>query len=280
MRELPVREIENAVAELCQEANFSLTRDVMAAFERGEREEESPVGREVFGMLLENARIASAEMVPLCQDTGLAVVFLELGQEVNLVGGDLAAAVNRGVARGYTEGYLRPSVVSDPFRRVNTGDNTPAILHLAIVPGDRVRVTVAPKGGGSENMSALRMLNPSDGAAGVTAFVVETVAAAGPNPCPPVVVGVGIGGDFELAPLLAKKALLRPLGRRHPEPFYARMEEDLITRINREGVGPMGLGGRITALDVHLEPHPCHLASLPVAVNINCHASRHRERLL
>jgi fumarate hydratase subunit alpha len=280
MRELHVDRVTETVAALCQEANYTLTPDVIQAFERGKVEEESPVGREIFSMLLENVRIASREMVPICQDTGLAIVFLEVGQDLHLVGGDLNEAVQRGVAKGYTEGYLRNSVVAHPFQRKNTGNNTPAIIHTSIVPGDRLKVTVAPKGGGSENMSALRMMKPSDGQKGVRAFIVETVARAGPNPCPPVVVGVGLGGDFELSAILAKKALLRPLGQRHPDPFFATMEEELLEEINREGIGPMGLGGRITALDVHVEFHPCHIASLPVAVNINCHATRHRERLL
>jgi fumarate hydratase subunit alpha len=280
MREIDVSEIERTVAELSKEANYTLTKDVLRAFREGIEKEESAVGREVFGMLIENADIAAREMLPICQDTGLAIIFLEIGQDVHLVGGDVEAAVNRGVARGYTEGYLRKSSLADPLRRKNTGDNTPAILHYAIVPGDKVTVTVAPKGGGSENMSALRMLKPSDGEAGVKKFVLDTVSAAGPNPCPPIVVGVGIGGDFELCAILAKKALLRPIGERHADPFYAAMELELLESVNRLGIGPMGLGGRITALDVHIEARPCHLASLPAAVNINCHATRHRERTI
>ncbi len=280
MREIDVSVIERTVAELSKEANYTLTKDVVRAFRDGIEREESAVGKEVFGMLLENADIASKEMVPICQDTGLAVIFLEIGQDVHLVGGDVEAAVNRGVARGYTEGYLRKSSLADPLRRKNTGDNTPAVLHYAITPGDKVKVTVAPKGGGSENMSALRMLMPFDGKAGVMKFVVDTVSAAGSNPCPPIVVGVGIGGDFELVAILAKKALLRPIGERHADPFYASMERGLLESINRLGIGPMGLGGRITALDVHIEARPCHLASLPAAVNISCHATRHRERII
>ncbi len=280
MREIDVSVIERAVAELSKEANYTLTKDVVRAFRDGMEREESAVGKEVFGMLLDNAAIASKEMVPICQDTGLAVIFLEIGQDVHLVGGDLEAGVNRGVARGYTEGYLRKSSLADPLRRKNTGDNTPAVIHYAITPGDKVKVTVAPKGGGSENMSALRMLKPSDGEAGVMKFVVDTVSAAGSNPCPPIVVGVGIGGDFELVAILAKKALLRPIGERHADPFYAAMEQELLESINRLGIGPMGLGGRITALDVHIEARPCHLASLPAAVNISCHATRHRERII
>jgi fumarate hydratase subunit alpha len=205
------------------------------------------------------------------------VVFIDLGQDVHLVGGDLNEAVADGVRRGYEEGYLRKSILGDPIKRVNTGDNTPPVVHLTVVPGEKVRIVVAPKGGGSENMSAIRMLKPSDGVEGVKDFVVETVEAAGGNPCPPIVVGVGIGGTFERCAYLAKKALLRPLGERHPDPFYAEIEEELLGRINNSGVGPQGLGGRVTALDVHVEVHPCHIASLPAAVNLNCHASRHGE---
>lgn len=280
MREIDVTDIENAVAELCQEANYTLPDDVMEAYHEGLEKEESSLGKEIFGMLLENARIASSERVPLCQDTGLAVIFAKIGQDVKLTGGDLKTAINRGVAKGYTEGYLRKSVVSNPLDRVNTGDNTPAMIHLDIVPGDKVKLICAPKGGGSENMSALKMLKPSDGLDGVRTFVVETVRNAGPNPCPPIVVGIGIGGSFEKAAILAKKSLIRPIGSRHPEEFFSRLEEELLSDINREGIGPMGLGGRMTALDVHIEYFPCHIASLPVAININCHSSRHREIVL
>jgi fumarate hydratase subunit alpha len=239
--------------------------------------EESPTGKEIISMLLENARIAREEGIPICQDTGFAVVFIDLGQDVHLVGGDLNEAVADGVRRGYGDGYLRKSILGDPIKRVNTGDNTPPVIHLTMVPGEKVRIVVAPKGGGSENMSAVRMLKPADGIEGVKDFVMETAENAGGNPCPPIVVGVGIGGTFEKCAYLAKKALLRPLGERHSDPFYAEVEEELLKRINNSGVGPQGLGGRVTALDVHVETHPCHIASLPAAVNLNCHATRHGE---
>ncbi len=235
--------------------------------------EESPTGQEILNMILENARIAREEMIPICQDTGFAVVFLEVGQDVCFVGGDLTEAIVEGVRQGYTEGYLRKSILSDPIKRVNTGDNTPPVVHLEIVPGERVKVIVAPKGGGSENMSGIAMLRPADGIEGVKSFVIERVKAAGGNPCPPIVVGVGIGGTFEYCALLAKKALLRPLGQRNPDPFYAALEEELLEKINATGIGPQGLGGRVTALDVHVETYPCHIASL----HLNCHATRHGE---
>ncbi|HVP57976.1 MAG TPA: fumarate hydratase, partial [bacterium] len=231
-------------------------------------------------MMLENARIAREEMIPICQDTGFTVVFLEVGQDVHFAGGDINQAIADGVKRGYTEGFLRKSILADPIKRVNTGDNTPPVVHLSIVPGDKVKVTIAPKGGGSENMSAVKMLKPAEGIEGVKNFVVERVEIAGGNPCPPVVVGVGIGGTFEKVAYLAKKALLRPLGVRHEDPFYAEVEEELLKRINATGIGPQGLGGRVTALDVHIETYPCHIASLPAAVNLNCHASRHGHRVI
>lgn len=214
----------------------------------------------------------------MCQDTGFAVIFVEVGQEVLFVGGDVKDAINEGVRRGYTEGYLRKSIVSDPVERVNTKDNTPAVIHFDVVPGDKVKLTIAPKGGGSENMSTVRMLKPAQGRQGVIDFVVEHVKTAGPNPCPPTVVGVGIGGTFEKVAWLAKKALLRPLGEPNPDPFYAEMEKEILTKVNDLGIGPQGFGGRVTSLAVHIETHPCHIASFPAAVNINCHASRHSER--
>ncbi|GAB4285798.1 MAG: fumarate hydratase [Deferrisomatales bacterium] len=277
MREIHVGQITEAVRRMAVEANTELGRDVLEAFERFRAREESPTGRDILDQLCENAAIARETKLPLCQDTGFAVVFVELGQDVHLVGGTLQEAVDEGVRRGYREGYLRNSIVGDPLRRVNTGDNTPAVVHLTLVPGDRVRVTFAPKGGGSENMSGIAMLKPADGVEGVKRFVVERVSEAGPNPCPPTVVGVGIGGTFEVAAYLSKRALLRPLGQRHPDPFYARLEEELLEEINRLGIGPQGLGGTTTSLDVHVEVHPCHIASLPVAVNIQCHSARHKE---
>lgn len=277
MREIDASDITAAVRRLCQEANFDLPDDVLDALRKAVEREESPTGREILRQCLRNARIAREERVPLCQDTGFAVVFLDLGQEVRIVGGDLTEAVNAGIRKGYAEGYLRKSIVADPLRRKNTSDNTPAMIHVAIVPGDRLKITVAPKGGGSENMSAVRMLAPADGEEGIKNFVVEWVKQAGANPCPPVVVGVGIGGTFEGVALLAKKALLRPLGSAHPDPFYARMEKELEERINNLGVGPQGLGGRVTCLGVQIEVFPCHIASLPVAVNLNCHVARHKN---
>ncbi len=277
MREIHVRQIAEAVRDLAVQANLDLGDDVVEAFQRFRETEQSPTGRDVLDQLLENARLAREERLPLCQDTGFAVVFVDLGQDVHLTGGDLYEAVNEGVRRGYHEGLLRKSIVADPLRRTNTGDNTPAVVHVRIVPGERVRIAFAPKGGGSENMSGIAMLKPADGVEGVKRFVVEQVSRAGPNPCPPVIVGVGIGGTFETAALLAKRSLLRRVGQRHPDPFYARLEEELLAEINRLGIGPAGLGGTTTALDVFVEPHPCHIASLPVAVNIQCHSARHKE---
>ena len=281
MRELGTEAVTDHVARLFVEANTLLGDDIVSTFRSCLKSETSPTGRDILDQLLENAELARESGVPLCQDTGLAVVFLEIGQDLHLAGGDLYEAVHAGVRKGCREGYLRASVVSPPVgKRVNTGDNTPAIIHTTIVPGDRLRIVVAPKGGGSENTSAMRMLRPADGRDGVKRFVLETVAKAGPNPCPPIVVGVGIGGTFELCALLAKKALLRRLGETHPEPDFAALEGELLEAINRLGTGPAGLGGNVTALAVHVETHPCHIASLPVAVNINCHSHRHREVLL
>jgi fumarate hydratase subunit alpha len=280
MREIDVKEITNKVAQLCIEANCLLGEDVKTAIKKAIEKEESPLGKEVLKQILENAEIAKKEMVPLCQDTGLTVVFLEVGNEVRFVGGDLNEAINEGVRKGYIEGYLRKSVVKDPFRRENTKDNTPAVIHLSCVKGNQVKITVMPKGGGSENMSEVKMLTPAAGIEGVKEYVVQRVKESGANPCPPIVVGVGIGGTLEYAALLAKKALLREIGSPHPDPFYAEMEEDLLERINRLGIGPQGFGGRITALAVFIEAFPCHIASLPVAVNINCHAVRHKTAII
>lgn len=277
MREIPVSKITEEVARLSIEANYHLGEDVIQALHKALEIEESPVGRSIIERIIENARIADQGEYPYCQDTGFAVVYVELGQDVKLVGGDLYEAINEGVRKGYTEGYLRKSIVRDPLRRVNTGDNTPAVIWTDVVPGDKVRITVAAKGGGSENMSEVRMLKPADGAEGVKDFVVDRVERSGGNPCPPIVVGVGIGGTFEKCAWLAKKAALRKIGERNPDPFYAEMEEELLERINKLGIGPQGLGGRVTALDVHIEAYPCHIASLPVAVNIQCHADRHKS---
>lgn len=265
------------MARLCREANCFLGEDVKQALKTAYEKEESPIGKDILSQLLENAGIASTEETPLCQDTGYAVVFLEIGQDVHITGDYIYDAVHEGVRIGYREGYLRKSIVRDPLDRVNTGDNTPAVVHTTVVPGDKVKVTVAPKGGGSENMSALGMLKPADGVAGVKKFILNTVKAAGANPCPPLVIGVGIGGTMEKAALLAKEALLRPLGQSHAKPDIAVLEAELLTAVNNLGIGPQGLGGRITALAVHVETYPAHIASLPVAVNINCHAARHKS---
>ncbi|MCG0239383.1 MAG: fumarate hydratase [Firmicutes bacterium] len=280
MRQLHVDEVAAAVARLVREANCVLEPDVAWAIARARSREESPVGKAVLAQLVENATIAEAERVPMCQDTGVALVFLEIGQDLHLVGGDLTEAVNRGVAQGYQEGYLRKSMLDDPIRRKNTGDNTPAMIYTNVVPGDRLRIRVACKGGGSENMSRLQMLPPSAGWEGAKRFIVETVAQAGPNACPPVIVGVGIGGNFDKCALLAKLALLRPVGQPHPDPEWAAREEELLEAINKLGVGPMGLGGTVTALAVHIEVMGCHITALPVAVNIECHAHRHKEVVL
>lgn len=278
VRELDVAKITAAVRDLCITANYDLPVDVYEALKAAQEVEESPVGREVLAQLVENADIAAADRVPICQDTGLAVIFAEVGQDVHLTGGDFEEAVHEGVRRGYGEGYLRKSVAEEPAHaRRNTTDNTPAIIHTSIVPGDRLRLTMMAKGGGAENMSSLNMLKPAQGWAGVADAVVGTVSRAGSNPCPPVVVGVGIGGTIEVVTLLAKKALLREVGSRHPDPRLAVLEDELLERINALGIGPQGLGGRTTALAVFIEEMPCHIASMPVAVNVQCHAQRHKS---
>ncbi len=278
VRELDVGEVTAAVKELCITANYDLPEDVYDALKRAEETEESPVGREVLGQLVENADIAARDRVPICQDTGLAVFFADVGQDVHLVGGDFEAAINEGVRQGYVDGYLRKSAAEEPAHaRRNTKDNTPAIVHTAIVPGDRVRLVMMPKGGGAENMSSLNMLKPSQGWAGMSQAVVDTVSRAGSNPCPPVVIGVGIGGTIDAVTVLAKKALLREIGSVHPDPRIAAMEAELLERINALGIGPQGLGGRTTALAVFIEEMPCHIASMPMAVNVQCHAQRHKS---
>ena len=280
MRELDVSVIRDAVARLCVEANTRLPEDVKQAIREFQTREDWAIARGVLDQIVENYQIAHRENVPICQDTGMACVFLEVGQEVHFVGGGLYDAVNEGVRRGYTEGYLRKSVVRDPIRRGNTGDNTPAMIHADIVPGDRVTITVAPKGFGSENMSAVKMLKPSDGLDGVKKFILDTVEKAGSNPCPPMVVGVGIGGTFEKAAYLAKKALIRPLDVRNPDPYYAELETELLDGINALGIGPQGFGGMTTALGLNIEVLPTHIAGLPCAVNIGCHATRHATEVL
>jgi len=281
VRELDVAQITEAVARLAVESCSYLGEDVMAFFERAAEREESETGRDIFRQLLENAELAKDTGRPLCQDTGLAVVFLEIGQDVHLVGGSLEEAVDEGVRKGYAEGYLRKSAVADPIgARKNTGDNTPAMLHTRVVPGDKVRVIVAPKGGGAENMSALGMLKPSQGRQGAIDFVVDTVSKAGPNPCPPVIAGVGLGGTFEKAAYMAKHALMREVGSVNPDPRLAELEDEIERRCNALGIGPAGLGGTITVIDVFVEELPAHIASMPVAVNMQCHSARHKEAVL
>ncbi len=276
MREINVNEIKEAVKKLCIDANYYLPEDVFKRFEECEKLEESEVGKNVLKILMENATIAKNENVPICQDTGVAVLFLEIGQDVHFTGGNLYEAINEGVREGYKEGYLRKSMCH-PFTRKNTGDNTPAVIHTRIVPGDKVKVIIAPKGGGSENMSLVKMMKPSDGVEGIKELVIQRVSEAGPNPCPPIIVGVGIGGNFERSAILAKEALLREIGSSNPDPELDALEKELLEKINKLGIGPQGLGGRITALAVFIKMEPCHIASLPVAINIQCHAARHKE---
>lgn len=275
MREIKYDSIVQAVRSMVPEAASDLGQDVEAALKEAFQREESPVGKGVLDQIVQNVKLAREGSDPICQDTGFHVFFVELGSEVHITGGLLVDAITEGLRNGSSEGFLRNSILGDPLERVNTGDNTPAVVHVELVPGDKMKITLAPKGGGSENMSRLAMLKPADGEEGVRKFVVETVSLAGGNPCPPVVVGVGIGGTFERCAILAKKALTRPVGSSHPIERYAKMERELLAEINNLGVGPMGLGGRVTALAVHIETYPCHIASLPVAVNVNCHAARH-----
>ncbi len=281
MRELDVARVTEAVATLAVEACTYLGDDLVAFFQKAAEREESDTGRDILAQLLENAKLAREAKMPLCQDTGLAVVFLEIGQDVHLTGGDLEVAVNEGVSRGYTDGYLRKSAVADPIgSRVNTGDNTPAMLHTRIVPGDKVRVIVVPKGGGAENMSAIGMLKPSQGRQGAIDFIVDTVSKAGPNPCPPIIVGVGLGGTFEKAAYMAKHSLLREVGSTNSDPRLAELEDEIERRCNALGIGPAGLGGITTVIDVFVEELPAHIASMPVAVNVQCHSARHKEVVL
>jgi fumarate hydratase subunit alpha len=281
MRDIESKEITEVVSRLFQEANFFLPDDVSVALKRAREAEESPVGREVLDRILENAGIAARELMPLCQDCGAAVVLLEIGQDVHISGGDVYAAVNEGVRQAYDKGYLRKSMVSQPYSaRVNTKDNTPAIVYTDIVPGDKLRIVVMPKGGGAENMTRLAMLPPARGRQGIIDFVVNAVDEAGSNPCPPVIVGVGIGGTAEKTLMLAKRALLRKIGESNPEAEFAELEREILRRVNNLGIGPMGYGGRVTALAVHVEVFPAHIASMPVAVNLQCHSSRHKEAVI
>lgn len=277
MKELDLQRVTDEVERMCIEGNYFIEKEVLDKIKEAYAKEESEVGKNILGQIIENDEIAANEQVPMCQDTGIVVVFLEVGTEVRIPG-DIYAAINEGVRRGYEKGYLRKSVVKDPLDRVNTKDNTPAVIHTTLVPGsDKVKIVVAPKGGGSENMSALRMLKPSDGIEGIKKLVVETIKNAGGNPCPPIIVGVGIGGNFEKSAILAKKAVLRDINDKSSSPINAKLEEELLELINKTGVGPLGLGGRTTALAVKVETYPCHIAALPVAININCHAARHKE---
>ena len=281
MRKIEAKEITQTVSQLFKEANFFLPDDVLASLKKAKEAEESPVGRDVLDRILENADIAAKEQMPLCQDCGVAVVLLELGQEVYVAGGDLYTAVNDGVRQAYDEGYLRKSMVQQPqSARVNTKDNTPAVIYTDVVPGDKLKITVLPKGGGAENMTRLAMLTPSRGRQGIIDFVVNAVDEAGSNPCPPVIVGVGIGGTAEKTLMLAKRALLRKVGEPNPDGEVAELEQEILKRINNLGIGPMGYGGRVTALAVHIEVFPSHIASMPVAVNLNCHSARHKEAIL
>lgn len=280
MRTIEVSQITDTIKEMCIEANHFLSEDMKEALCMAEEKEESALGRQILGQLQENLNIAGKDMIPICQDTGMAVIFLEIGQDVHVTGGNLEDAVNEGVRRGYVDGFLRKSVVSDPLIRENTKDNTPAIIHYEIVPGDKIKITVAPKGFGSENMSRVFMLKPADGMEGVKEAILTAVRDAGPNACPPMVVGVGIGGTFEKCALMAKKALTRPVNESSPIPYIKEMEEELLHKINNSGIGPGGLGGRTTAFAVNINTYPTHIAGLPVAVNICCHVNRHAVRTL
>lgn len=280
MRELDVSVITDNLKEMCIEASHFLTEDMKDCLYKAERDEESPLGRQILNQLKENLDIAGREMIPICQDTGMAVVFVEAGQDVHFINGSLEDAINEGVRRGYVEGYLRKSVVSDPIIRENTKDNTPAVIHYSIVPGDKVKLTIAPKGFGSENMSRIYMLKPADGIEGVKEAILNAVSEAGPNACPPMVVGVGIGGTFEKCAILAKKALTRPVDKHSDIEYVAQLEKEMLEKINRLGIGPGGLGGSVTAFAVNIETYATHIAGLPVAVNICCHVNRHAVRVI
>ncbi len=281
MREVDVTELTDAVKRMVIESNYYIVDDVSNALKKAYEKETSETGKAILKMIFANHEVSRKEKMPMCQDTGVAVFFVEIGQEVHLVNGNYEDAINEGVRQGYKEGYLRKSMVGDPvIERKNTGDNTPAVIHTRIVRGDKIKIIVAPKGGGSENMSEVRMMKAADGMEGVMDFVVERVSKSGGNPCPPVIVGVGIGGDFEMSAILAKKSLLRNIGERNSNPKYAKVEEELLERINKLGIGPMGLGGKTTALEVFIEYIPCHIASMPVAVNLNCHVARHIKTII
>ncbi len=278
LREMDASKISEAVKKLVMDANYYIGDDVAKAIKNAMTTETSPTAKEILSIILENHSISKEEQMPICQDTGVAVFFVDLGQDLHIVGGNYEDAINEGVKQGYADGYLRKSMVDDPIiERKNTGDNTPAVIHTKIVPGDKMQIIAAPKGGGSENMSEVKMMKAADGIEGVKDFVVDRVRRSGGNPCPPVVVGVGLGGNFEMSAILSKKALVRNIGERNPDPTFAEVEVELLKRINKLGIGPMGLGGKTTALDVFIEYMPCHIASMPVAVNMNCHAARHKK---
>ncbi|AJD32153.1 MULTISPECIES: fumarate hydratase [Clostridium] len=280
MREISVNTIKKVVKKLCIEANYYLPKDVNDKIIQCKEEETWNIAKEVLQTIEENIHIAKEGNIPLCQDTGMACIFIEIGQDVHIIGGSLQDAINEGIAEGYKEGYLRKSVVSDPIERINTGDNTPAVIYYNIIQGDRIKITVAPKGFGSENMSKIAMLKPADGLEGIKDFILDVVKEGGPNPCPPIVVGVGIGGTFDKCAYLSKKALLRPIDSRNKNKFYKDLEEELLEKINGLGIGPQGFGGKTTALAVNIETFPTHIAGLPVAVNVSCHVTRHKEEII
>ena len=280
MRSVDVSIVTRNIKEMCIEVNHYLSKDMDIAMKNAVNNEKAPLGKQILNQLQDNLKIAAEDMIPICQDTGMAVVFLEVGQEIHFEGGNLTDAVNEGVRQGYVEGFLRKSVVKDPVRRGNTGDNTPAMIYTEIVPGDQVKITVGPKGFGSENMSQIRMFKPSAGLQGIKDFILEVVETAGPNPCPPMVVGVGIGGTFDKCALLAKKALMRPLDSENPDPFYADLEKEMLEKINKLGIGPQGFGGKTTAIGLNIETLPTHIAGMPCAVNINCHVTRHKTEVI
>lgn len=280
MREISAKDIVKTVKDLCIDANYNLGEDVQKALRRAHEKEESPVSKATLKQIIDNFEIAKEGEFPICQDTGFAVFFVEMGDQVCVKDGNLFEAINEGVRQGYGEGYLRKSILADPIERKNTGDNTPSVIHMDVVKGDKLKIIIAPKGGGSENMSEVKMMKPADGVEGVKEFVIDKVKRSGSNPCPPIVVGVGIGGTFEKCAEMAKRALLRTIGSKHPDPFYAKLEQELMEGVNKLGIGAQGFGGTQTALAVFVETYPCHIASFPAAVNINCHAARHKEAML
>ena len=280
MKTIDVNQIIETVEKLCMDANYYLNNDILDALKKGINQEESDIGKGIINQIIENANIAKDKRMAICQDTGMTIAFVDIGQDVHISGGGLSEAINEGVRRGYKNGYLRKSVVRDPIDRTNTGDNTPAVIHYNVVDGDNLKITIAPKGFGSENMSALKMLKPSDGLEGVKKFIIETVSNAGPNPCPPIIVGVGIGGSMEKSAIMAKRALIRPINKKSDVEYIKNLEEEMLNSVNKLGIGPAGLGGRLTALAVNIEVFPTHIAGLPVAVNLSCHATRHAEAIL